>query len=95
MDFDQDGKLDFVSGSYDPGEVFLFRALGKGRFVHGDMLFDDAGVPLVHHPVEWRQHESLRGSKDAQDPELTAAKVASYGSFPMPQACRSKRRARG
>ena len=84
MDFDRDGKLDFVSGSYDPGEVFLFRGSGKGRFAHGEMLLDEAGVPLVHHPVEWRRHESLRGTKDAQAPELVAARVASYGSFPMP-----------
>ncbi|HEX6811288.1 MAG TPA: VCBS repeat-containing protein [Planctomycetota bacterium] len=84
MDFDKDGKLDFVSGSYDPGEVFLFRALGKSRFVRGEMLFDEAGIPLVHHPVQWVQYESLRKTKDAQDPEVVAAKVASIGSFAMP-----------
>lgn len=84
MDYDHDGKLDFVSGSYDPGEVFLFRALGKGRFAVGEMLFDEAGIPLVHHPEQWALAESLRRSKQAQDPELMAATSAVYGSFPMP-----------
>ncbi len=84
MDFDQDGKLDFVSGSYDPGEVFLFRGAGKGRFALGEMLFDAGGVPLVHHPEEFVLHERLRRERDDGDPAKSAAMVASYGSFPMP-----------
>lgn len=84
MDYDHDGKLDFVSGSYDPGEVFLFHALGKGRFAVGEMLIDEAGIPLVHHPEQWTLAESLRRSKPAQDPELLGATSATYGSFPMP-----------
>ena len=32
MDFDGDGILDLVSGSYDPGEFYLFRGKGKGEF---------------------------------------------------------------
>lgn len=84
MDFDRDGKQDFVSGSYDPGEVFLFRGLGKGKFVHATMLFDERGVPLVHHPVEWQEHAKLLAAKAADSVLAQQAMVASYGSFPMP-----------
>ena len=84
MDYDQDGKLDFVSGSYDPGEVFLFRSLGKGRFAAGETLFDEAGLPLVHHPVQWALAESERRSNPAADTGASDAATASYGSFPMP-----------
>jgi hypothetical protein len=84
VDYDRDGKLDFLSGSYDPGEVFLFKALGKGRFAHGEMLFDQAGVPLVHHPEHWCLADTLRRTKDGEDPDLVDARLASFGSFPMP-----------
>ncbi|MBL8753961.1 MAG: VCBS repeat-containing protein [Planctomycetes bacterium] len=84
MDFDRDGKLDFVSGSYDPGEVFLFRGVGKGKFVHATMLVDELGVPLVHHPVEWQQHAKLLAAKSADHELVQQTMVASYGSFPMP-----------
>jgi hypothetical protein len=84
VDFDQDGKLDFVSGSYDPGEVFLFRGLGKGKFVHAKMLFDERGVPLVHHPVEWQEHAKLLAAKTADSERGQQLMAASYGSFPMP-----------
>ncbi len=32
VDFNNDGHLDLISGSYDPGEVYLFRGIGDNRF---------------------------------------------------------------
>jgi len=29
VDYDDDGILDFISGSYDPGDIYLFRGLGS------------------------------------------------------------------
>lgn len=89
MDYDKDGRLDFVSGSYDLGEVFWFRNLGKAsggnaRFEAAVMLLDVAGMPLVHHPDQWREYARLRKEVGEADPATTTAKVANYGSFPMP-----------
>ena len=51
MDFDGDGKLDLVSGSYDPGEVYLFRGLGRGKFAAREVICDKAGKPIVKVPI--------------------------------------------
>lgn len=57
MDFDGDGILDLVSGSYDPGEIYGFRGLGKGRFAAREVIRDKSGKPILKvsnqkHPVE-------------------------------------------
>jgi hypothetical protein len=57
VDFDGDGILDLVSGSYDPGELYLFRGLGKGRFAAREVIRDRSGKPILKtpkqkHPVE-------------------------------------------
>jgi hypothetical protein len=57
VDFDGDGKLDLVSGSYDPGELYLFRGLGKGKFAARETIRDKSGRPILKtpdqkHPVE-------------------------------------------
>ena len=38
MDFDADGILDMISGSYDPGDLYLFRGLGKGKYAKGETI---------------------------------------------------------
>ena len=40
MDFNADGILDFVSGSYDPGDLYFFRGLGKGKYAAVEKLRD-------------------------------------------------------
>jgi hypothetical protein len=57
VDFDADGHDDLVSGSYDPGEIYLFRGEGKGRFKARETLNDRSGRPILRkpdqeHPVE-------------------------------------------
>ncbi len=84
MDHDGDGIQDIVSGSYDPGDIWLFRGLGKGRYAAGKVLVDEASVPLVHHPKELQRFEELRKTKGEEDDEVLHARVASFGSWPAP-----------
>ena len=46
-DLDGDGELDLLSGSYDPGEIYLFRSLGAGKFAARETIKDKAGTPIV------------------------------------------------
>jgi len=47
VDFDGDGKLDVISGSYSPGELYLFRGTGKGEFAEAEVIKDSQGRPLI------------------------------------------------
>jgi hypothetical protein len=46
VDFDGDGHLDILSGSYAPGDLYLFRGEGKGRFKAGEIIKDKDGNPV-------------------------------------------------
>lgn len=59
MDFDGDGKLDLVSGSYDPGELYLFRGQGKGKFAARETLRDKSGRPILRVPNQKHRIESF------------------------------------
>ena len=59
MDFDGDGILDLVSGSYDPGELYLFRGLGKGRFAAREVIRDKSGRPILKVPNQKDKVESF------------------------------------
>jgi hypothetical protein len=50
VDFDADGRLDLLSGSYDPGEIYLFRGLGPNQFAPRETLLDRAGKPILKVP---------------------------------------------
>ena len=84
MDHDGDGILDILSGSYDPGDIWLFRGTGKGNYEAGVVLEDEAGVPLVHHPKELQLYHAQRGTKGESDRDMLTARVASFGSWPAP-----------
>ena len=47
MDFDGDGILDLISGSYDPGHCYLFRGKGKGEYKERETITDKSGKPVV------------------------------------------------
>lgn len=81
MDFDGDGTLDVISGSYDPGDVYLFRGLGKASYRAGEPIRDEDGTPLVHHPVELLQYEAVPKAERSSTEALNA-RVASFGSWP-------------
>jgi len=83
VDFDGDGKLDMVSGSYDPGDIWLFRGLGGGELEAGKVIRDEAGVALVHHPLQLVEYETRwMGGKDQSSQPALRARVASFGSWP-------------
>jgi hypothetical protein len=57
--FDGDGILDLVSGSYDPGELYLFRGLGNGRFAAREVIRDRSGKPIRKVPTQKAKVESF------------------------------------
>jgi hypothetical protein len=46
VDFDGDGNPDLLSGSYAPGDLYLFRGEGKGRFKASEIIKDKDGKPV-------------------------------------------------
>ncbi|MGI9015137.1 MAG: FG-GAP repeat domain-containing protein [Phycisphaerales bacterium] len=46
MDFDGDGHLDIISGSYMPGDLFIFRGREDGTFAKGVEITDAKGDKL-------------------------------------------------
>jgi hypothetical protein len=59
VDFDGDGKLDLVSGSYDPGELYLFRGQGNGKFAAREVIRDRSGKPILKVPNQKDRVESF------------------------------------
>jgi hypothetical protein len=59
VDFDGDGTLDLVSGSYDPGELYLFRGRGRGKFAASEVISDKAGRPILKVPNQKNKVESF------------------------------------
>lgn len=46
MDLDGDGKLDIISGSYNPGHLYFFRNTGDG-YAKGEVLNHADGSPIL------------------------------------------------
>jgi hypothetical protein len=59
VDFDGDGIDDMVSGSYDPGEFYLFRGKGKGQFAARETIVDKSGKPVLLYPHQKAKWESF------------------------------------
>jgi hypothetical protein len=59
VDFNGDGILDLVSGSYDPGELYWFRGLGKGQFAAREVIRDRSGKPVLKDPDQKDKVESF------------------------------------
>ena len=58
-DFDGDGRLDLLSGSYDPGACYLFRGLGHGQFAARETLVDKHNKPLLREPKQQQAFQSF------------------------------------
>ncbi|CAN5668260.1 hypothetical protein BH09PLA1_BH09PLA1_29640 [soil metagenome] len=43
MDFDGDGQADIISGSYHPGDLYLFRGTSNGTFEPAEIIKDATG----------------------------------------------------
>jgi len=82
VDYDADGTLDLVSGSYDPGDLYLFRGLGHGKYAAVQPLKDATGTPLVHHPEELKKYQAFERQGKQNSDEATGQRVASFGSWP-------------
>jgi len=82
VDYDADGTLDLVSGCYDPGDLYLFRGLGHGKYAAVQPLTDVTGTPLVHHPEELKKYQALERQGKRNSEEATRQRVASFGSWP-------------
>ncbi|MEX0714080.1 MAG: VCBS repeat-containing protein [Pirellulales bacterium] len=84
MDYDNDGILDFISGSYDPGDLYLFRGEGEGKYAKVQKILDKSGLPVVHHPEEFAKYERMKDDPAADEQESITARVASFGSWVAP-----------
>lgn len=92
MDFDNDGTQDIISGSYDPGDLYLFKGMGNGEYAKIEKILDENDIPLVHHPDEMTKYQAYKkekkaGKKDSsefvRDSEAaTQWRVSSFGSWP-------------
>ena len=81
MDYDNDGILDFISGSYDPGNAYLFRGAGDGKYEAVEEIRDKSGLAVVHHPIEFAKYQELKDDPDADKDKATELRVASFGSW--------------
>ncbi len=59
MDFDDDGNIDLISGSYDPGTFHLFRGLGRGEYAAVETILDKSGKPVLTQPDQQQPFESF------------------------------------
>ena len=59
VDFDGDDTLDMISGSYDPGECYLFRGLGKGEYAARETIVDKSGKPVLRYPDQKQNYQSF------------------------------------
>jgi hypothetical protein len=50
VDFDGDGIADLLSGSYDPGELYWFKGLGRGQFGERRTICGRDGRPVKLEP---------------------------------------------
>jgi VCBS repeat protein len=71
-----------VSGSYDPGDLYLFRGLGHGKYAAVKPLTDETGTPLVHHPEELKKFKEFEKKGDPNSEAAVQQRVASFGSWP-------------
>ena len=59
VDYDGDGVLDMLSGSYDPGECYWFRGEGDGRYAAIETLVGADGKPVLRVPGQQQNYQSF------------------------------------
>jgi hypothetical protein len=59
VDFDDDGIQDMISGSYDPGEFYLFRGEGLGVYSARETLKDKGNKSVLTYPDQKDPVESF------------------------------------
>jgi hypothetical protein len=59
VDYDNDGNLDMLSGSYDPGECYLFRGLGDGQYAARETIVGADGKPVLRVPDQQQSYQSF------------------------------------
>lgn len=69
MDLDGDGHDDVISGSYWPGDIFVFRGQGGGRFAAGEILKDSDGKN-VNGGQAWKSEDDPDMDSLAASPHL-------------------------
>ena len=91
MDYNNDGIQDMISGSYDPGSIYLFKGLGKGKYDTRIELTDEKELPLVHSPSGMQNVVNLRkkatdglDKKAVQQRKLRISqnRLSSFASWP-------------
>ncbi|MCG8650938.1 MAG: VCBS repeat-containing protein, partial [Pirellulales bacterium] len=83
MDYNNDGILDLISGSYDPGDLYLSLGQGDGKYAAMESIVDKNGLPLVHHPEELASWQGLDEEKQTSgNTDAIMLRVASFGSWP-------------
>lgn len=83
MDFDNDGIQDFISGSYDPGDLYLFRGQGAGKYAKVEKILDKSVLALVHHPKEFKEWSELdEATRKSGNRDSITLRVATFGSWP-------------
>jgi len=83
VDYDNDGILDFISGSYDPGDIYLFRGQGGGTYAAKEQILDESGLALVHHPEEFAKWNALeQAQQQSGDDDSLTLRGSTFGSWP-------------
>jgi len=81
VDFDGDGIVDLISGSYDPGELYWFKGLGSGRFEKRRTICGRDGKPVVRVPDQKQDVESFGSWVDAVDWDADGDLDLVFGGF--------------
>ncbi len=61
MDLDGDGRLDLISGSYWPGDIYVFRGLEDGSFAEKERLKDARGEFLTAAAARDEEDADMQG----------------------------------